>query len=132
MTDRVISCPDCGGVGRVPMGYPTETGTTVSCGLCYGRKTIPNRRRATPTEDALRAEVAKYHGMELENAALRNDNESLTAELERWKAPLTDEQARKVMPLIAEAERHEIAVCGGYAKVADFAIRAVREAGEKP
>lgn len=59
MTDRVIPCPDCGGSGGVAYQYPGEPQTNVYCGLCVGSPgTIVDRRRATPIEDSLRAEVA--------------------------------------------------------------------------
>lgn len=47
------------------------------CRECIGQ--MPDGKAI---EDALRAEIAKYRGMEVEDAALRNDNEALRAEVE--------------------------------------------------
>ena len=50
-----------------------------------------------PLEEALEAELAKYRGMEVELAAVKNDNEWLRLS---WRKPLEaiEEAARKLMP----------------------------------
>lgn len=52
MADRMIECPRCNGLSR------NDGTASLSCSRCGSSGTIPDRRKPSEIEDALRAEVA--------------------------------------------------------------------------
>lgn len=100
-------CPFCGEDGVLD----ERSSYTVECSVCGCCAWIPGRNydgrpdwNTRPIEDALRAEVA-----------------ALKAELERWKAPLTDEQADRFV--------YKWKMSGENLPGIDAAIRQVRADG---
>lgn len=95
-------CPACGGVAEMKRqgnDYTKKRRIVVRCPACRLERAdaaihhsmewlegvATKNWNTRPIEDALRAEVAKYRGMEVEDAALRNDNEALRAEVAALK-----------------------------------------------
>lgn len=91
-------CPRCGADYRCDFDSEDEQPASVlyKCGtFVYADGNIADGWSCLHHQrDALRAEVAKYHGMEVEDAALRVDKEELRAEIAALKAmyepPLTE------------------------------------------
>lgn len=123
MADELKPCPFCEQQAEVGRYGNPRLSTIIECTNCGSRvessDQYPDHARSwnhRPIEDALRAEVAKYRGMEVENAGLRADNEELGGELaaigkdapkalaalgSRLTEMLADDQWNEVEPMLA-------------------------------
>lgn len=56
MPERMIKCPECGGIGDVTLCSRVcpSFDETIGCPLCSGSGTIPDRRKPTASDRALR------------------------------------------------------------------------------
>jgi len=83
MADRMIECPRCNGLSR------NDGTASLSCSRCGSSGTIPDRRKPSEIEDALRAEVARQikenESLAEANLTYAMETKELRDEVERLK-----------------------------------------------